>query len=95
MATFATLFAVWDDADPFMMDPCAGRWDVGVRYYRFYLGRFVAYIKVDSRPLPEPLPKAALRADGPLHLISRELAASKDFRAADHVVAYEASRRRR
>ena len=93
-ATFATLFSVWDDADPFMMDPCAGRWDGGVRYYRFYLGKFVAYMKVDSRTLPEPLPKAALRADGSLHLLSRELAASKDFRVAEHVFAYyEANRR--
>jgi hypothetical protein len=90
MATFATLFSVWDDADPFMMDPCAGRWDGGVRYYRFYLGRFVAYIKVDRRPFPDPLAKAVLSPNGPLHIISREFAASKDFRVAAHVMeAYQ------
>jgi hypothetical protein len=74
-----------------MMDPFAEQWD-GVRSYRFYLGRFVAYIKVDHRPFPELLVKAALRPEGPLHLIPRQFAASADFRAAEHVFAYEANR---
>lgn len=39
-ATFATLFSVWDEAVPLLMDPFAERWD-GVLAYRFYLGRFV------------------------------------------------------
>jgi hypothetical protein len=90
-ATFATLFSVWDGAASVMMDPFAERWD-GVRSYRFYLGRFVAYIKVDRRPFPEPLAKAVLHPEGPLRLISRQLAASKDFRAAEHVFAYGANR---
>jgi hypothetical protein len=94
-ATFATLFSVWDDgAEPLLMDPFAERWD-GVRSYRFYLGRFVAYTKVDSRPFPEQLAKAALTPGGPLHVISRKLAASKDFRVAEHILTYEIIRRRR
>jgi hypothetical protein len=93
-ATFSTLFSVWDDSESLIMDPFAERWD-GVRSYRFYLGRFVAYIKVDSRPFPELLARAALTPEGPLHVISRELARSQDFRVAEHVFAYEIIRRRR
>ena len=93
-ATFATLFSVWDEAQAFMMDPFAERWD-GVLSYRFYLGRFVTYVKVDSRPLPEQLAKAALAQGCPLHVISRQLAVSKDFRVAQHILTYEINRRRR
>jgi len=82
--TFSVLFSIWDS--PVIMDPFVERWD-GVRAYRFYLGRFVAYIKVDRRPFPGPFAKAVLSPNGPLHLISRELAASKDFRVAAHVMA--------
>ena len=92
-ATFATLFSVWDETVPLLMDPFAERWD-GVRAYRIYLGRFVAYIKVDSRPFTEPLAKAALTPDGPLHVVSRRLAASKDFHVMEHVLTYEITRRR-
>jgi hypothetical protein len=92
--TFATLFSVWDDGtEPLWMDPIAERWDL-VRSYRFYLGRFVTYVKVDSRPLPEQLAKAALTPEGPLHVVSRQLAASKDFRVAQHILTYETNRRR-
>jgi hypothetical protein len=93
-ATFATLFSVWDGAEWLLMDPTAERWD-NVRSYRFYLGRFFAYVKVDSRPLPEPLAKAALAPGCPLHVISRQLDVSKDFRVAQHILTYEINRRRR
>jgi hypothetical protein len=95
-ANFATLFSVWDAADsvPLMMDPLAERWD-GVRAYRFYLGRFVAYIKVDQRSFSEQLAKGALTPDGPLHVVSRQFAGSKDLRVAEHVFAYELNRQRR
>jgi hypothetical protein len=82
--TFSVLFSAWDS--PVIMDPFAERWD-GVRAYRFYLGRFVAHIKVDRRPFLGPFAKVALSPNGPLHLISRELAASKDFRVAAHIMA--------
>jgi hypothetical protein len=83
-ATFAVLFSIWDS--PVMMDPFAGSL-CGVRVYRFYLGRLVAYINVDRRPFPTPLMNAVLMPDSPLHLISRDLGASKDFRVAAHVMA--------
>jgi threonine dehydratase len=50
-------------------------------------------VKVDSRPLPEPLAKAALTPDGPLHVVSRQFAASKDLRVAERVLAHHANRR--
>ena len=81
---FATMFSIWDS--PVIMDPFAGHLH-GVRAYRFYLGRFVAYIKVDRRPFPEPIAKAVLSPEGPLHLISRDLAASKEFRVMEHIIA--------
>ena len=49
----------------------------------------------DGRPFPEPHAKVALTPDGPLHVVSRHLTGSKDFRAAEHVLAYEFNRRLR
>jgi hypothetical protein len=74
--TFAAVFSVWD-AKWTIMDPFAERWD-SVNSYRFYLGGYAAYIKVDGRRFPEAFAKAALNPEGPLHLISRALATSKD-----------------
>jgi hypothetical protein len=56
-----------------------------MRTYRFYLGRFVAYIKVDRRPFPERFVGAALSGKPPLHIISRDLAASKESRVIERV----------
>jgi hypothetical protein len=95
-ATFATLFSVWDDgAEQLLMDPVEQRSDGGVRSYRFYLGRFVAYTKVDRRPFPEQLARGALTPVGPLHVASRQLATSKDFRVAERVLDYQFQRRLR
>jgi hypothetical protein len=85
-ATFAVLFSVWSGTDSPIMDPSAGHLGE-VRTYRFYLGRFIAHIKVDRRPFPWVLAKAALSPEEPLHLISRELAASKDFQVMKRVLA--------
>ena len=90
--TFSTLFSVWGEAVPLLMDPFAERWS-GVRSYRFYLGRFVAYIKVDRRPFRQPFAKDALTPERPLHVICRQLTASKDFRVMEHVLTYEINRR--
>jgi hypothetical protein len=75
--TFSVWFSVWDS--PMIMDPFAECWG-GVRAYRFYLGRFVAYIKVDKRPFPEPFASAVLSPNGPL-LFSEQLAHESDGRA--------------
>src|SRR5205085_5334408 len=46
---FGVTFAMWNGTEgPLFMDPFGERWD-GVNYYRFYLGRYLAYIKVDRR----------------------------------------------
>jgi hypothetical protein len=83
---FATMISVWRDADgPLLMDPFPERL-FEVLTYRFYLGRFVAYIKVDRRAFPEPFVKAALCRDGPLHIVSRDLAASKESRVMNRVI---------
>ena len=84
--TFSTLFSIWDDAEwPVIMDPFPERWSE-VRAYRFYLGRFALYVKVDRRSLPDPLSQAALSLDGPLNLISRQLLQSNDFRVIQHIL---------
>jgi len=84
---FGVLFSVWDGGDSHtIMDPFAGRLS-GVRTYRFYLGRFVAHIKVDRRPFPSPLAEAILSAEGrPLHIVSRDLAASKEYHVMGRVI---------
>jgi hypothetical protein len=85
-ATFGVLFSIWDGTDPpVIMDPFAEHW-AGVRTYRFYLGRFMASIKVDQRPFAALVAKAALSSEGPLHLISRKLAASKEIREVKHII---------
>jgi hypothetical protein len=87
VTTFPVLFSTWDSPQSsVIMDPCAGRLD-GVRAYRFYLGRLVAYVKVDRRPFSEPVVKAVLSPAGPLQLISRDLAASNEFRVMEHIMA--------
>jgi len=63
-----------------LMDPFAERWD-GVNAYRLYLGRVVAYIKVDRRPFRSPLVDLTLRRHDLTFVIQREFAASKDFAA--------------
>jgi hypothetical protein len=84
-ATFGSLLSIWSDADgPLLMDPFPERL-FEVRTYRFYLGRFVAYIKVDRRPFPERFVGAALSGKPPLQIISRDLAASKESRVIERV----------
>lgn len=61
-----------------MLDPYPERWD-GVNAYRLYLGRMVAYIKVDKQPFRTPFAKLSLQADGPCQIVSRNFSASKDL----------------
>jgi hypothetical protein len=90
-ATFGSLISIWSNADwPLLMDPFSERL-FEARTYRFYLGQFVAYIKVDQRPFPERFEGAALSREPPLHIISRDLAASKEKRVIQRV--FDANRR--
>jgi hypothetical protein len=40
------------DGDPHIISDAKQHMEGGIRYFRFYLGRFVAQIKVDKNPLP-------------------------------------------
>jgi hypothetical protein len=67
-------------ADPLgtaMLNPHPEKWS-GVNYCRFYLGGYVAYIKVDSRLGAAPLKDFALDPKGPLYVITRDFRGSKE-----------------
>ena len=82
---FGALFSIWEDAEwPMMMDPFPERL-FGVLTYRFYLGRYVAYIKADQRPFPERFREGMLRPDRPLNLVSRALTRSKELALAKRI----------
>jgi hypothetical protein len=65
-----------------LLNPHPERWS-GVNAYRLYLGKVIAYIKVDSRPFPLPLSRFSLRNGLPCRIISRTLAGSKDIMAME------------
>lgn len=63
-----------------LMNPHRERWG-DVNAYRLYLGKIVAYIKIDQRSFNETFSKFSLRSSDPLRIISRSFAASKDLAA--------------
>ena len=83
---FDAVLSRWSEADDegtpttALLNPHLERWD-GVNAYRLYLGKVVAYVKVDQRPFGEPLASLSLQAPGPCRLITRELAGSNDIKA--------------
>ena len=76
---FSVLLAVFDDpvATPFL-SPDLLAW-VQIRYYRFYLGSYVACIKADDRKTPELLHDFILKETPPLYVISRDLRESVEW----------------
>ena len=50
-----------------------------VNYCRFYLGSYVAYIKVDKQRAPLPYRDFQIREDGPMYIIARDLERSKEL----------------
>ena len=82
---FDAIFSFWkesryDTITAPLLDPTPERWD-GVRGYRLYLGKCVAYIKVDQRPFPAGLKASSLREGDQLVLLGRSFERSKDFQA--------------
>lgn len=76
---FAVTLAKFDDPLGIgMLDPHPEKLD-GVNYCRFYLGGYIAYIKVDSRRGAAPMKDFALSVDGPLYVLLRELSRSKEL----------------
>lgn len=79
--TFSTWWSIFKmDWTPGIMDPFREKWS-GVTAYRFYLGRVLAYIKVDQRPTPDHFAEFNLRPGRPLTLIARRFETSKDLKA--------------
>lgn len=61
-----------------MLDPFKERYGYGITYYRFFLGHYIAYIKVDQQPTPQVFTPTELRPDSPLIIVSREFHQSKE-----------------
>lgn len=68
-----------------ILDPHPDRWD-NVNYYRFYLGGYVAYIKVDKRKAPKPFVDFMLTPVPPLYIICRNLEKSKEWPLMHEIV---------
>jgi len=76
--TFAVTLAKFSDPNiTVIMDPHPEKLN-GINYFRFYLTGFVAYIKVDDRPVPDFLRDFYLLPDTPLPVILRDFHHSKD-----------------
>ncbi len=79
---YAVILAVFDDHPEFpkIMDPFPERYGKnGIRFYRFYLGNFIAYIKVDSQVADSGMRELQLSPDTPLTIVQRTFAESKEF----------------
>jgi hypothetical protein len=75
---FAVILARFEDPElTAMLDPHPEKFD-SVSFCRFYLTGFVAYIKVDQRPVPTFLADVCLRENTPLIVLARSLRNSPD-----------------
>ncbi|MCX7173490.1 MAG: hypothetical protein NT159_06140 [Proteobacteria bacterium] len=61
-----------------LLNPHRERWG-DINAYRLYLGKVVAYVKVDQRPFLAPFATFSLRTGLPCRIISRRLAPSNDI----------------
>lgn len=68
-----------------ILDPHRARFD-NVNYCRFYLGGYVAYIKVDKRKAPKPFVDFMLKPVPPLYIICRNLERSKEWALMHNIV---------
>lgn len=90
--SFDAVLSRWMDDDDetlpttSLMNPHREKWGE-VNAYRLYLGKIVAYVRVDQRSFSPPFSNLSLRALGPCRVISRRLAASKDLNAMQKTVA--------
>jgi hypothetical protein len=78
---FATWWSVFNMSwSPGIMDPFRERWS-GINAYRFYLGRVLAYVKVDIQKVPSDFRDVMMAPGRDLVLIVRDYKTSKDFKA--------------
>jgi hypothetical protein len=90
--TFGTLLSIWVGGEwPMIMDPFRERL-FNVLSYRFYLGRYVAYIKVDQQNFPGEYTEGILNPDRPLYLIARAWSRSKELDLANKITEIHAAR---
>lgn len=76
-----------------ILDPFVGRID-GINYATFYLGFYIAYIKVDKRgSLPELQP-LVLAPGGPLKILARDLREGKELPVLQNLLKKPQNRRR-
>ena len=80
--TLAKFDETWGDS---ILDPHRAKWS-GVNYVQFYLGGFVAYIKVDRRAPPEPFSKFVVAPNARLRIIGRDMVASPEMRVLKDIV---------
>jgi hypothetical protein len=69
-----------------ILDPHTDRFS-GINYCRFYLGGYVAYMKVDKRRPPEPHPHFCLKPNEPLKIIARNLEKSVELKLIKRAIA--------
>ena len=53
--------------------------DSGVQFCRFYLGSYIADIKIDHNPTPKPYSDFIMTRDKPLNIVYRDFSQSKEF----------------
>lgn len=78
-----------DEFGPVFMDPFSERYE-GVNYYRIYCGRYILYSKVDKRPPPETFRQIQLGQTKVLHVIGRDLKASKEWLLMQRIARHNA-----
>ncbi|MEI6714360.1 MAG: hypothetical protein WCO60_11455 [Verrucomicrobiota bacterium] len=85
---FDAVLARWCDEDESipttaMLNPMREQWS-GVDAYRLYLGKLVAFVKVDHQAFPVGLKAVSLRSAPPIRLVARSMRGSKDLQAMLH-----------
>lgn len=78
---YSVVLAVFDDYPEWakIMDPFPERYgDNRIRFYRLYVGNFIAYVKVDKRFADSPMRDLQFVPDTPLTILQRTFAESKE-----------------
>lgn len=84
--TFAVTLAKFDDPlATGILTPHRQRWS-GINYWHFYLGGYVAYVKVDHRCAPEPFRSFMLKPNEPLVILIRDYRGSSEFKLMRNLV---------
>src|SRR5207244_13278196 len=77
-----------------MMDPHPTRLDE-IKYCQVYLGRYVAYIKTDTRPPSDEFSVFTMKPDQPLCILARDMQRSKELPIMREVVTSSMQKKNR